>query len=126
MRKHGGRLGLPYFLAVFDQIAGVMPNPCEEGFAIVMDYLDVFKIHGWTLAFSRNHPMDGYKRSNEKFVTCCTETLYRYTTRDGATDSEVVTIMAQVPHCIAAELVVKTSKKLRGEGNNNGSLVEVE
>ena len=59
MRKHGGRLGLPYFLAVFDQIAGVMPNPCEEGFAIVMDYLDVFKIHGWTLAFSRNHPMDG-------------------------------------------------------------------
>mmetsp|Transcript_26506 Transcript_26506/g.62082 ORF Transcript_26506/g.62082 Transcript_26506/m.62082 type:complete len:444 (-) Transcript_26506:416-1747(-) len=121
MRNHGGRLGLPYFLAVFDQIAGVMPNPCEEGFAIVMDYLDIFKIHGWTLAFSR-----GWMDPNKKFVTCCTETLYRYTTRDFATDLEVVTIMAQVPHCIAAELVVKTSKKLRGEGNDNGSLVEVE
>ena len=126
MRKYGKQLGLPYFLEVFDQIADVMPNDCHEAVVVVMHYLDIFKIHGWTLAFSRNHPMDGYNRSNEKFVTFCTEKLYRYTTRDGATDSEVVTIMAHVPHCIAAKLVVKTSKKLRGEGNNNGSLVEVE
>ena len=123
VRKHGERLGLPYFLAVFDQIANVMPNDCQASARVVMDYLDIFKIHGWTLEFELNLATNVWC---ERFVRCCAETIYRYTRERRLRECQVQDIMKRVPHCIAAHLFVMASKELRGEADNNGRVVEIE
>jgi len=123
VRKHGERLGLPYFLAVFDRIANVMPNDCQASAQVVVDYLHIFKIHGWTLEFKPNLTTDVFC---ERFVRRCAETIYRYTRERCLRECQVQEIMSLVPHCIAANLFVMASKELRGEADNNGRVVEVE
>lgn len=127
VRKHGERLGLPYFLNVFDHIANVMPNDCRGSACVVMDYLDILKIHGWTLEFEMNLCCKRFvNECCERFVRFCAETIYRYTRERGLRERQVQTIMSRVPHCIAAHLFVMASKELRGEADNNGRVVEVE
>jgi len=137
MRKHGGQLGLPFFFAVFDQIADLMPNESEarthglsvreEAFAAVMSYFDLFKQHGWILEYV--HVGSDYLQyfPPARFITFCTNALYSYMyipRSDGEEidDREIANIMTKVPHSIATALVVKTSKKCRGVGNSTESV----
>ena len=123
VRKHGERLGLPYFLAVFDQIANVMPNDCQASAWVVMQHLELFEKHSWTLEFKSNPATDVFC---ERFVRRCAETIYRYTRERRLRECQVQEIMTRVPRCIAANLFVMASKELRGEADNNGRVVEVE
>ena len=88
-----------------------------------MGYLALIEQHSWSLEF--NLHVNERHTFAEKFVMCCTEIFYRYITRDDINETGVVRVMARVPHCIAAELVIMTSKKIRGEGNRNGNAAEV-
>lgn len=119
MEKHGSLLGLPYFLAVFDQIAEIMPNDCEDSASVVLRYLDLFKRYSWTIDFDWNRPVGQFYC--ESFVKCCAETIYSHTRQNDLDERQVQSIMSRVPHCIAGHLFVMASKELRGEADSSSS-----